>query len=272
VEDNAHALHADEQFIAERHPTGVYPMGYYPHNFHVMWYALNMLGRSQEAIKAAQDISAKVPPEVVKQLPTLEYFSPTMLYTLARFSRWNEILSTPAPVKDLRFTTGIWHYVRALAYTAKDQPDSAVTERDALVAIAKDTPANQMLNLNSAKNLLAIAQAHLAGEIAAKQGRIDEAVSQLELAAKDEDELTYDEPPAWYMPIRQRLGAVLLGAGRSKQAEQTFRADLARRPNNGWSLYGLAESLKAQHREKDAARVERKFDQAWKSADVKLPL
>jgi tetratricopeptide (TPR) repeat protein len=272
VEDNTHALHADEQFIAERHPTGVYPMGYYPHNFHVMWYALNMLGRSEAAIKAAQDIAAKVPPEVVKQLPALEYFSPTLLYTLARFSRWDEVLSTPAPVKGLRFTTGVWHYVRALAYTAKDQLDSALGEQNALAAIANDTPADQLLNLNSAKSLLAIAQAHLAGEIAAKQGRMEEAVTHLQLAAKNEDELTYDEPPAWYMPIRQRLGAVLLAAGRAKQAEQTFRADLVQHPSNGWSLYGLAQSLRAQHREKDAAKVERKFEQAWNSADVKLPL
>src|SRR6185503_7575661 len=81
AEHNAHAVHADEQFISERHPTGAYPMGYYPHNFHVMWYALNMLGRSAEAIQAAKSIEEKVPPEVVRQVPQFEYFSPTLLYT-----------------------------------------------------------------------------------------------------------------------------------------------------------------------------------------------
>jgi tetratricopeptide (TPR) repeat protein len=269
AEDNAHAVHADEQFINERHPTGVYPMAYYPHNFHVMWYALNMLGRSAAALKAAQDIMAKAPPDVVKQVPPLEYFSPTVLYTLARFSQWDEILRQPAPVKDLRFTTAIWHYVRALAYTAKDQPNSAAKERDKLVAIAKATPAELMMNLNSARSILAIAQAHLAGEMAARQGRIDEAVSQLELAVRDEDELTYDEPPAWYMPMRQRLGAILLDAGRPVQAEKVFRADLDHRPENGWSLYGLAQSLKAQNKTKEAAKIEERFAKAWSSADVK---
>jgi tetratricopeptide (TPR) repeat protein len=270
AEHNAHAVHADEQYIKERHPTGVYPMGYYPHNFHVMWYALNMLGRSGEAIRAARNIGEKVPADVVKQVPALEYFSPTLLYTLARFSRWDEILRQPAPPKDLRYTTGIWHYVRALAYVAKNQPDSAALERDRLGAIAEATPPEQMMNLNTAQALLEIANAHLAGELAASQGRIDEAVMLLEGAIKGEDELTYEEPPAWYMPMRQRLGAILLAAGRPVRAEKVYREDLVRRPENGWSLYGLAQSLRAQNKTKAAAKIEERFEKAWKAADVKL--
>jgi tetratricopeptide (TPR) repeat protein len=245
-------------------------MGYYPHNFHVMWYALNMLGRSEDAMKAARSIEEKVPPAVVRQVPPFEYFSPTLLYTLARFSRWDEILSQPAPPKDLRYTTGIWHYVRALAYTAKDQSDAAAVERDSLVAIEAAVPAEQMLNLNPAKAVLGIAEAHLAGEIAAKQGRTDEAVTQFNRAIEAEDELTYDEPPAWYLPMRQRLGAILLAAGRPVRAEKVFREDLVHRPENGWSLYGLAQSLKAQNRIKAAAKVKQRFEKAWKTADVKL--
>jgi tetratricopeptide (TPR) repeat protein len=270
AEHNAHAVHADEEYINERHPTGVYPMGYYPHNFHVMWYALNMLGRSGEAIKAARDIGEKVPPAVVKQVPPFEYFSPTLLYTLVRFSQWDEVLRQPAPPRELRYTTGIWHYARALAYTAKDQPDSAAAERDRLAAIEDATPPEQMMNLNSARSLLAIARAHLAGEMAAKQGRIDESVVQLNEAIKGEDELTYDEPPAWFMPIRQRLGAIQLAAGRPVRAEKAYREDLVRRPENGWSLYGLAQSLRAQNKNKAAAKVEARFEKAWKTADVKL--
>ena len=95
-------------------------------------------------------------------------------------------------------------------------------------------------------------------------------MEQLEKAVSLEDELIYDEPPDWYMPIRQRLGAVLLAAGRSRQAEKVFRADLVRRPENGWSLYGLAQSLKAQNRGREAAQIEKRFERAWKTADVKL--
>ena len=129
-----------------------------------------------------------------------------------------------------------------------------------------------MLNLNSGKSLLEIAKAHLAGEMAARDGKIDEAVAQLQAAIHAEDQLVYDEPPAWYMPVRQRLGAILLAAGRPVQAEKIFREDLDRRPENGWSLYGLAQSLRAQNKLKAAEKIDERFERAWKTADVKLAL
>jgi tetratricopeptide (TPR) repeat protein len=265
---NAHAVHADEQYINERAPTGVYPMAYYPHNYHMMWYALNMLGRSQDALKAAQGVVKNVPADVVRQAPPLEYFSPTVLFTLARFSKWDDALREPAPPKELRYTTGVWLYVRGLAYTAQNKLDSAAVERDKLVAVAKASPADAYANLNSVQSLLAIADNHLRGEMAAKRGRTDDAIKHLEKAIAGEDELTYDEPPPWYLPIRQRLGAVLLEAGRPVQAEKVFREDLVRRPENGWSLHGLAQSLKAQRRLKESSAVEGRFRKAWSKADV----
>jgi len=128
------------------------------------------------------------------------------------------------------------------------------------------------LNLNSSKSLLEIAKAHLAGEMAAQAGQVDEAVAQLQAAIQGEDQLVYDEPPAWYMPLRQRLGTILLAAGRPVRAEKVFREDLDRRPENGWSLYGLAQSLRAQNKLKPAEKIEERFERAWKTADVKLAL
>jgi tetratricopeptide (TPR) repeat protein len=156
--------------------------------------------------------------------------------------------------------------VRGLAYAAQDKLDSATVERDKLVAIAKASPADAYANLNSVQSLLAIAENHLQGEMAAKRGRTDQAVKHLEKAIAGEDELTYDEPPPWYLPIRQRLGGVLLEAGRPAEAEKAFRADLVRRPENGWSLHGLAKSLKAQGKTKQAAAVEARFKKAWSKA------
>jgi len=138
------------------------------------------------------------------------------------------------------------------------------------VAIADAVSPEQMMNLNQAKGLLEIAKAHLAGEMAAEQGRIDEAVVQLVAAIQGEDALTYDEPPAWFMPLRQRLGTILLAAKRPVRAEKVYREDLARRPENGWSLFGLAQSLRAQNKVKAALKIEQRFERAWKTADVKL--
>ena len=206
----------------------------------------------------------------MRQVPPFEGYAPTLLYTLVRFSRWDDILKQPAPPSDLRYATAAWHYVRALAHTAQGNPDSAAVERDSLVVITLAMPADKIVGQNSAKAVLQVAVRHLAGEMAARAGRTNLAVEQLEKAVSLEDELIYDEPPDWYMPIRQRLGAVLLAAGRSRQAEKVFRADLVHRPENGWSLYGLAQSLKAQNRGREAAQIEQRFEKAWKTADVKL--
>ena len=269
AEHNVHAAHVDQEYVAARRPTGVYPMGYVPHNYHVMWEALNMLGRSEEALTAARTIADKVPADVVRMIPPFEYYSPVVLFTLARFSRWDDLLGQPAPAPDLRYTTGVWHYTRGLAYVAGGALDSAAAQRDSLAATAAAIPPEATANLNSMRTLLQIGERHLAGRLALGRNRTDEAVRDLRAGIALEDELTYDEPSAWPLPLRQQLGALLLAAGRPKEAETAYREDLVRYPNNGWSLHGLAESLKAQGRAKDAAAVDAKFRKVWARADVK---
>jgi tetratricopeptide (TPR) repeat protein len=270
AEHNAHAVHVDQEYVEARHPTGVYPLGYVPHNYHVMWEALDMLGRSEDALAAAHTIVAKVPADVVRMIPPFEYYSPVVLFTLARFSRWDDVLREPAPDPGLRYTTGIWHYARGLAFAAKGKLDSAAVERDSLAAIAQAMPPEAMANLNSMRTLLQIGERHLAGELAARRKQTDAAVRAIRAGIALEDELTYDEPSAWALPLRQQLGALLLAAGRPKGAEAAFRQDLIRYPNNGWSLHGLAASLKAQGRAKEAAAADAQFQKAWAHADVKL--
>jgi predicted Zn-dependent protease len=134
--------------------------------------------------------------------------------------------------------------------------------------MAKEIPADAAANLNSVQSLLAIARSHLEGEMAAKKGHFNEAVKHLRNAVTGEDELTYDEPPPWYLPMRQRLGMVLLDAGKPRDAEKAFREDLVRRPENGWSLRGLSQSLTAQKKTQEASAVEARFKKAWAKADV----
>jgi tetratricopeptide (TPR) repeat protein len=270
AEHNAHAVHVDQEYVEARHPTGVYPLGYIPHNYHVMWEALDMLGRSEDALAAARTIAGKVPADVVRMIPPFEYYSPVVLFTLARFSRWDDVLAEPAPDSGLRYTTGVWHYTRGLAFAAKGKLDSAAVERDSLAAIATAIPPEAMANLNSMRTLLQIGERHLAGALAARQKRTDNAVRAIRAGIALEDELTYDEPSAWALPLRQQLGALLLAAGRPKEAETAYREDLVRYPNNGWSLHGLAVSLKAQGRTKEAAAAAAAFQKAWARADVKL--
>ena len=270
VEHNQMAVHVDQEYVDARHPTGVYPIGYVPHNYHVMWEALNMTGRSAEALSAARTIVEKVPVDVVRTIPPLEYFTPSVFLTLARFSRWDETLAEPAPPADLRYSTGIWYYTRGLAFAAKNQLDSARVARDSVAAIGAAIPPEQTANLNSTKALLQVAERSLSADLAAREGRLDEAVTLFRQGIEVEDNLIYDEPTAWALPLRQQLGAVLLAAKRNKDAEQAFRQDLVRFPNNGWSLHGLAEALRAQGRTREADEVAAKFKRVWAKADVTL--
>ena len=131
-------------------------------------------------------------------------------------------------------------------------------------------PERLMAMVNSAKLLLEIGVHDLAGEIAAAEKHWNVAIHELEEAVRRQDALRYMEPPPWYFPERQALGAVLLRAGRPKQAEAVYREDLARNPGNGWALYGLAESLRAQKKTREAKAADTSFREAWARADVTL--
>ena len=270
VQHNQHAAAEDAAFIERRHPAGPYPMIYTPHNYHFLWSALTMMGREKEAIEAARQVESHVPVEMVRQIPPLEYFTPTLLYALARFGRWDDVLAQPRPEAELRYTTGMWHYTRGLAYSAKGKTADARAELDSLEAIIAATPADAMANLNPVKSLLSIAERHLAADLAARAGRTDAAVKLLREAVALEDDLTYDEPPAWYYPMRQVLGNALLAAGRAREAEETFRADLKHNRENGWSLHGLAAALAKQGRKKEAAAIADRFNAVWAEADYRL--
>ena len=213
-------------------------------------------GRGAESLRAARRLSAKLPVEMVRQMPMVEAFIPTYLFALVRFGKWQEILKQPAPPEDLPYTTGMWHYVRGLAFAAKKQWKKATAEYDKLTEIAKATPLEARVMMNSSAALLNLAANVLAGELAAKRGKTAEAVTHLETAVRQQDELRYEEPPPWYYPVRQSLGAVLLKAGRVVEAEAVYREDLKRNPENGWLLYGLTQSLRAQKKQEETTAVE----------------
>ena len=268
---NTRAIEADETYIEAEAPRGLYPNMYYPHNIDFLWAAQHMEGRSVEAIETARKLAERVPVERARQFPALEAWTAMPLCALVRFGKWQAVLEEPRPPADLRYMTGLWHYARALAFAATDRLDEARAEQTELNAVLTtfDT-GRQMMGRNSATDLLGIAVRVVAGELAARAGKTDEAVRQLEEAVAGQDRLRYSEPPPWYYPVRQSLGAVLLDAGRPAEAEAVYREDLRRNPDNGWSLYGLAQSLHGQKKTIPARRTEREFQKAWARADVRL--
>jgi tetratricopeptide (TPR) repeat protein len=267
---NVRAARVDSLYLAAHKPEGIYPMMYVPHNIHFIWSAACLAGRGAVALDAARRLAPLVPVEMLRQMPMLEFVSPTTFYALVRFGRWTEILAEPAPPADLRFTRGMWHWARGLAFAATERLPQARVARDSVKAIAAATPPEATVSFNSSAALLRLAAHTLDGEIAARRGRVDEAVRHFRKAIAEESALRYDEPPAWFLPVRQQLGAVLLAAGRVSAAETAYREDLAKNPENGWSLFGLARCLRARKSDAEAARVEARFLEAWAGADVTL--
>ncbi|HUG43241.1 MAG TPA: hypothetical protein VMN76_03265, partial [Acidobacteriota bacterium] len=273
AEANRLAVLADEDYIAQCRAQGIYPLGYYPHNIHFLWMASSLLGDSAEAIGSARKTASQVPVEALEELPFLQGFLVVPYYALVRFGKWEEMAAEPLPPYQGPFTMGIWHYARGIALTALGRLEEAGRELDELTKIVADPALEELpasFSANSAQAILRIAPEVLAGERAAKEGDYDAAIAHLEKAVRFEDSLIYTEPPDWHYPIRHSLGAVLLEAGRAEEAEVVYWDDLKKNPDNGWSLFGLMQALKAQGKDEESRFVEARFRKVWSRADVEL--
>ncbi len=271
-EANANASKADEGYLTQCRAQGIYPLTYYPHNVHFLAWAAIMQGRSEAALAASRKVADQVPEDMHDNVWGLyQTFLSMPLYTMVRFGMWDEILAEKAAPKELIYWRGIWHYARGVALAHRGETEKAAGELQALSAIADDpSSTEELIGFSHAGKLLEIARSVLAGELAAKEGRYQEALGYLEKGVRLEDSLLYNEPPDWYYPVRHTLGAALLDAGYPVEAEVVYWQDLKKHQNNGFSLYGLHQSLTAQGREEEAAAVEERLQAAWSAADVEL--
>jgi tetratricopeptide (TPR) repeat protein len=274
---NKLAVKADRSYIRQCAAQGFYPGAYYPHNEHFLWYASLFQGRSADALSNAKK-TAEVAlenycgPKKAVEGPRLRHLP---WLTLARFGRWEEVLKVPQPpmTNDFLVDRAMWHYSRGLAFAAKNQPEQASTELSEMSKLVNSEDAKKLDNpAFPATAMLSVAEQWLAGKVAQSKGDTATAIEHLQKAVKGEDEMPYMEPSYWPLPVRPALGAVLLQAGRAAEAEQIFREDIQRWPRNGWGLYGLEQSLRAQGKTDSADIVQRELNEAWKRADVKLQL
>jgi tetratricopeptide (TPR) repeat protein len=263
---NEHAAHADGEMlegpgVARR---GIYANGYYPHNYHFLSFAASMAGMSRKAIDAARETSKRLGVDAVRAVPWVESVTPIVPVTLVTFGRWQQILDAGEPGDSLPFLAAMTWYARGVAHAALGDEKAAWRDHERLRGVAASYTAGDLATA------LQIAMLALDGEIALRGKRPQEAIERFSEAARLEDGLTYNEPPTWYYPIRHSLGLALLAAGKPREAERVYREDLERFPRNGWSLFGLAQSLDRQGKADEARRVRAEFAEAWRGADVQL--
>lgn len=271
---NERAVLSDDAYVTQCRQQGIYPLAYVPHNHHFLWACATLEGRREHSMKAARELASRVDPAMMRSpgLETLQHYWVTPWYARVRFGLWNEILETSDPPSDLEYPNGVWHYARGMAFVRMERFGEAEVELEALGEIAERPLMSRLKiwDINTFASVLRICVDALAGELALARGEHTEAIARLESAVARQDSLRYNEPPDFHYPVRQSLGIAYLAAGRPVEAEAVYRRDLEEFPENGWSLFGLEQSLRANGRDEEAEAVRVRFDRAWRWADVTL--
>jgi tetratricopeptide (TPR) repeat protein len=266
------AIKADAAYAASMPQQEFYRL-YMTHNYHMLGFAAMMQGENQKAIEITRQMLAAVPQSwlAVEGNPAIVDVFYAMPYeVLMRFGRWEELLAEPAPDERFPIATTMHHFARAVAWGAIGKLNEARAEQAEFHKSAAAVSPDARFGNNKPADVFAVATDVLEGELLLREGKEEPGLAALRRGVEKEDKLRYDEPPDWIQPARHALGAALVVAKKYSEAEAAYREDLRRWPENGWSLFGLAEALAAQGKSDEAAKVRQRFDEAWKHADTKL--
>jgi len=268
IKANVAAAKADEAWLAQTDEAGVYRSGYYPHNVHFIVTGAQLGGDKATALDQAARLRAILGVDVAVTLPWVQVIYAAPYFAHAQFSSPAEILAQPAPDERLPYATAMWHYSRAVATALENDAVGTEQEIAAIRKLRMEVDFKSMVDAGvPAPDLIELAEEVAFGRIAYAQKRFSDSAEHFTRAAAIEDRIPYMEPPYWYYPVRQSLGAAQLAMGDPHAARQSFMAALARAPNNGWALYGLAES---QRRMKDRPAMRgtmAALERAWLGAD-----
>ncbi|HRK78114.1 MAG TPA: hypothetical protein PLQ95_06210 [Thiobacillus sp.] len=264
IEANRRAVAADEAYLAAANPEGIYPLAYYPHNIHSLMTSAQMAGDGPAAIAAAEKLAQVVSRDAGRSIAWVQPILVAPYFAHAQFSAPDAMLALADPGDELPYVRAMWHYVRGVAHARRGESAAAQAEVAAMRRLVQGNDFSGLVGGGvPAPEVIELAQHIVLGRIAQSGGNWQQARIEFEQAVALEDRLAYAEPPYWYYPVRQSLGAVLLAAGRLDEAEAIFRQSLLRAPNNGWALHGLAATYQRQGKQRAAATVRKQFSQAW---------
>jgi tetratricopeptide (TPR) repeat protein len=269
---NVKAIEAARRLRAAGGPPPQGPIYIYnAHNHHMLAYAAMMTGQSELAISQIRTMAAMFPEDFLRDFaPFVDPYVAMPYEVLLRFGRWDDVLAAPDHPAHLPFARAMRLAARGIAYAAKGDTTAARREQQAYLAMARTIPPGTSAGPVDVQTIIAVATPMLEGEILYRDGKTDEGLAALRGAVKAEDALRYFEPPAWFLPVRHALGAALMRSGNFAEAEQVYREDLRRLPENGWSLFGLAESLRMRGMKDEAAAVQAHFEAVWRVADIQI--
>jgi tetratricopeptide (TPR) repeat protein len=269
AEANRKGAAADLAYLKKTAPPDYYPM-YLIHNFQFLGSAAGMEGQRAEAIAALKEARAHIPDQVLFGMPGLDWSASFIYDGYIKFGMWDEMLKEPAPSPKLPGATISYLQSRATALAATNKIDEGKAELAKTDQLIAAVPKAATQGNNLATPLYEIGQLKARARVASAEGKRDDAIRLLTNAVGLEDNLAYNEPNDMIYPTRHLLGAELLAVGKPAEAEEVYREDLKRHPNNGWAYFGLRQALTAQKKVMDAAAAKKSFDEAWSKADVDL--
>jgi len=261
---NVAAVKVDETYIAAQKPSGVYPLGYYPHNVHFVMVSAQMGGDGKTVLASAQKLGGLIPAEAARDVLMLQPVKAAPYFAHAQFGDAATVMALPDPGRELPYIQTAWRYARGVALVRGGNVKAAIQE---LVEIERIVDGTDYKPFEAwkipAKDVGQIAKHVLRARIAQAGNDLDAAARDLEAAIRIQDALPYMEPAYWYYPVRQSLGAILLLKGDAKAARAAFGESLARTPNNAWALYGLGQAYAREGMKREAKVVQERFDRAW---------
>lgn len=281
VDSNRAAIAVDDSYLDKIGGGYVYGGLYAPHNWHMLVTSDMMIGNADEAIEMAREMTKRGSTNLaaLKEAPGADFVINETWLMLARFGRWKEVMEEPAPPEDFAYATASWHFARGRAFVGMNRLEEAKQELAILTSADEWVPEGAMgpYATDPAVNVIKVAADVLGGVIADAESNHAQAEKLLRNAVESEDQLRYGEPPTWHAPSRQTLGAVLMkraaqlreegddsrAEALAAEAETAFREDMKRHPNNGWSLYGLAQALKLQNKG-ESEQAMAAFNEVWK--------
>jgi tetratricopeptide (TPR) repeat protein len=267
------AAKVDEQHIQGSAHPGMFTILSYLHDLYFLATAASMDGHYTISREASNKLAGEVSVHV-EEMPELQAFLTVQPAVLVRFNRWTEILTLRANNSHLRVTNAMLSFARGMAFAATGRLAEAESEANALAKILEQTPPEEpfAMSSNKTRDVFEIAADVLSAKLSMSRGQKSQAIAQFREAVAIQDGLKYSEPPSWFYPLRESLGAALFLNDQAPEAEQTFRDDLQRNPRNPRSLYGLLTALRSLGKSHDAEFVQAELDAAWKGDLQQLDL
>jgi tetratricopeptide (TPR) repeat protein len=269
LDANVRAAAADEALLKQDGASLLYAEGYYAHNVHFVMVSALMGGDGRTAAEGAQKLAHLVSDRTKREVPWTQPIAAAPYNAHALFTKPEDMLALNAPEGDFPFVQAAWHYARGVALARLGRADEARTEVAAIDQLGK-TP--EIAALPEAgvpgADVLTISQRVIEARIAQAEGDHARAATLFREAAEIQDRLPYMEPPFWYYPVHQSLGASLLAQGKFEDAQAAFRAALERSPNNGWAAAGLLQASEARGDRRSAEEAKSLLQKNWFGADL----